>query len=186
MINPRHAIFPALLTGSTALIFLTSLIASPERIISAATQPQEPVGISSADCSIGVSFPESIQQWCPLIMTAAAEHQVEPQLLAAMMLQESGGDPQAYSSSGAVGLMQVMPSDGIAVSFYCGDHPCFQNRPTMDQLFDPDFNLDYSAAMMAGLIARTGDTREALTAYGPMDVGYYYADLVLTIYANYQ
>jgi len=44
-------------------------------------------------------------------------------LIAAVILQESGGDPSAYSSSGAVGLMQVMPRDGIAAEFMCVNGP---------------------------------------------------------------
>jgi hypothetical protein len=39
--------------------------------------------------------------------------------------------------------------------------------------------------MLAGLINRLGSLREALKAYGPMDMGYSYADRVLAIYENY-
>jgi hypothetical protein len=40
--------------------------------------------------------------------------------------------------------------------------------------------------MLAGLITTLGSQREALKAYGPMDVGYGYADKVLAIYENYR
>jgi hypothetical protein len=36
--------------------------------------------------------------------------------------------------------------------------------------------------MLAGLIQRFGNVRDALKAYGPKDVGYYYADIVLNIH----
>jgi hypothetical protein len=36
--------------------------------------------------------------------------------------------------------------------------------------------------MLAGLLQKYGNTREALKYYGPMNVGYYYADKVLGIY----
>jgi hypothetical protein len=39
--------------------------------------------------------------------------------------------------------------------------------------------------MLAGLVKHAGSLREALKAYGPMDVGYYYADKVLAIYKIY-
>jgi hypothetical protein len=39
--------------------------------------------------------------------------------------------------------------------------------------------------MLAGLVRRTGSLRDALKSYGPMDVGYYYADKVLGIYQRY-
>jgi len=107
-------------------------------------------------------------------------------LIAAVMLQESGGNPDAYSRSGAVGLMQVMPHDGKAAEFMCINGPCFANRPSMQELFDPQFNIQYGVRMLAGLIQRKGDVREALRAYGPMDAGYTYADKVLTIYQNYR
>jgi hypothetical protein len=38
--------------------------------------------------------------------------------------------------------------------------------------------------MLAGLLQRYGNMREALRAYGPMDVGYGYADIVMGIYSH--
>jgi soluble lytic murein transglycosylase-like protein len=85
-----------------------------------------------------------------------------------------------------VGLMQVMPRDGLAASFECINGPCFASRPTIEELQDPSFNVEYGVRMLAGLNARLGGLREALKAYGPMDVGYSYADKVLAIYENYR
>jgi hypothetical protein len=51
----------------------------------------------------------------------------------------------------------------------------------MNELFDPEYNVAYGANMLAGLINYHGNVRDALKAYGPKDVGYYYADLVLGI-----
>ena len=132
-------------------------------------------------------FPNNIQQWEALIIEKAQEYDLDPNFIAAVMLQESGGNSQVMSSSGAVGLMQVMPRDGIAATFYCGNKPCFIDRPTIEQLQHPDFNIDYGARMLANLIKKNnGSMREALYMYGPMDVGYYYADIVLAIYERYQ
>jgi hypothetical protein len=39
--------------------------------------------------------------------------------------------------------------------------------------------------MLARLFNNHGDLRDALKYYGPRDVGYYYADKVLGIYAKY-
>ena len=99
---------------------------------------------------------------------------------------ESGGDEAAYSSSGAVGLMQVMPRDGIAATFECINGPCFASRPTIEELLQPEFNVEYGSQMLAGLVSNLGSPREALKAYGPMDVDYSYADRVLSIYDNYR
>ena len=82
--------------------------------------------------------------------------------------------------------MQVMPRDGIASTFMCINGPCFTNRPTVQELQDPTFNINFGTSMLSGLQAKLGDMREALKYYGPMDVGYTYADKVLGIYASYR
>jgi soluble lytic murein transglycosylase-like protein len=135
-------------------------------------------------CSLNKKYPTPILQWCSLIDTSAVENGLPADLVAAVMLEESGGDPRAYSISGAVGLMQVMPRDGLAASFLCAAGPCFANRPTMDQLFDPGFNIAYGTRMLAGLVEKYGGIRDGLLHYGPMDVGYDYADIVLAIWKN--
>lgn len=137
-------------------------------------------------CPLRSKYPASIQQWCNLIIQVSTDFELDANLIAAVMLQESGGDPQAYSKSGAVGLMQVMPRDGLAAAFMCINGPCFSSRPTSDELFDPAFNLQYGVRMLAGLANKHGNMRDALKAYGPMDVGYSYVDKVLAIYENYQ
>lgn len=56
----------------------------------------------------------------------------------------------------------------------------------MAELYDPEYNISYGVRMLAGLIQKTGNPRDALKSYGPMDVGYYYADKVLKIFEVYQ
>jgi soluble lytic murein transglycosylase-like protein len=138
------------------------------------------------NCQVSSSYPEKIRQWCEIITLFAAKVELPPNLVAAVMLQESGGDATAYSASGAVGLMQVMPRDGKAASFECINGPCFASRPTIKELQDPSYNVEYGTGMLAGLIERLGSLREALKAYGPMDMGYSYADRVLAIYEKYR
>ncbi len=138
-----------------------------------------------ADCQLSHRFPASILQWCELITHYACKRGLTPDLLAALIWQESGGDPLAYSHSGAVGLMQVMPNDGLAAGFMCANGPCFSSRPTTAQLQDPEFNIAYGSRMLSGLMKRQGSLREALKSYGPMDVGYSYADKVMGIFQRY-
>ena len=102
------------------------------------------------------------------------------------MLEESGGDPLAYSASGAVGLLQVMPRDGLAEAFQCINGPCFAARPSISELQDPAYNLDFGTRLLKGLLAGAGDLREALRAYGPVGVEYAYADDVLAILEGYR
>jgi soluble lytic murein transglycosylase-like protein len=164
-------------TGVNAEVF--NLPAEESEVVELTTDEEEGCPLSSA-------YPEKVRRWCELIMEFAATHGLPPELIAAVILQESGGDPQAYSSSGAVGLMQVMPRDGLAAEFQCVNGPCFASRPTIVELQNPEYNIEYGTRMLAGLLARHGDLRAALKAYGPMDRGYGYADTVLAIYENYR
>lgn len=190
----QKALFPAILLGSLILYWISQAIGAPQPLANAAplTPTEVPaveevsVQTAAGECVLPARYPESIRQWCDLVQTSAAEHGIDAALIASVMLQESGGDPQAYSKSGAVGLMQVMPRDGIAAGFNCINGPCFASRPSMEELFDPGFNISYGARMLSNLIQKYGDVREALRAYGPMDMEYRYADLVLTIYENYR
>lgn len=140
---------------------------------------------ADSKCVLSSGFPEKVRRWCTQIQRHASRNDLDPNLIAAIIWQESGGNPGAYSKSGAVGLMQVMPRDGIAASFQCVNGPCFTNRPTINELEKPNFNIKYGSGMIAGLLEKHGDIREALKYYGPMNVGYYYADKVIKIYQSY-
>ncbi len=150
-------------------------------------------------CEISPSYPEQIQQWCVLITGYAHLRGFDPNLIAAQIWQESDGDPNAYSHSGANGLTQVMSSDGIAATFLNDKgEPYFANRPTMAELKDPTFNVDYGTGLLEGIRNRISEDytaeqladpaiqrtilRETLKKYGPRDRGYEYADIVLAIY----
>jgi soluble lytic murein transglycosylase-like protein len=159
----------------------TQSAAQPENL----PPSEQPVPASSEECQVSDSFPEEVRQWCELITRYADEHNVAPDLVAAVIWLESGGKAAAYSRSGAVGLMQVMPRDGIAEKFQCINGPCFASRPTIEELEDPAYNIEYGTRMLAGLFERKNSWRDALRSYGPMDVGYSYADKVLAIYERY-
>jgi soluble lytic murein transglycosylase-like protein len=81
--------------------------------------------------------------------------------------------------------MQIMPRDGIAAGFMCGSTSCFSLRPSTSDLLNPDANIAYGARMLAGLVQRIGNVRDALYSYGPVNVGYSYADRVLQIYQSH-
>ena len=179
--------------GSLVLALLGWLLAghinistSPE--VAYAAEPSQAAESSQAQdtCQVSLSYPIEILQWCKIITEEAIQVELPPNLIAAVMLQESGGDANAYSASGAVGLMQVMPRDGIAAEFECINGPCFASRPSIEELLEPGYNIEYGSQMLSGLVARQGSFREALKAYGPMDVDYSYADRVLSIYENYR
>jgi soluble lytic murein transglycosylase-like protein len=156
--------------------------ASKDQAVNSVSNNKSP----SNTCELSEQYPFSILQWCDLITRHADENSLPPGLIAALIWQESGGNPTAYSVSGAVGLMQVMPRDGIAASFMCVNGPCFATRPATAELEDPEFNIEYGTRMLASLFSRYQDMREALLRYGPQDVGYSYADKVLGIYERHR
>jgi hypothetical protein len=205
MNHVRQFIFPGAIVGSIFLAsFGYSVMARVPKVPSSNNEPQSQEAVqdasttnqvqpdaqsntigkgeSSPDCAINPNYPEDVRQWCSQIMRHASKNNLDPNLIAAVIWQESGGNPTAYSKSGAVGLMQVMPRDGIASTFQCINGPCFSNRPTIIELEKPNFNIKFGTGMIAGLLQRHGSLREALKFYGPMNVDYYYADIVLNIY----
>ena len=172
--------------GNLEELFDASIAYTPGDFTSPADSQADGTSESnSAGCQVSSDFPGSILEWCGLISQYAERNSLDPDLVAAVILQESGGQHLAYSHSGAVGLMQVMPRDGIAETFMCKNGPCFSSRPTINELQDPEFNIAFGTRMLAGLENRFGNIRDALKSYGPMDVGYAYADKVLAIHERY-
>jgi soluble lytic murein transglycosylase-like protein len=193
MSNVPSLVIRGTFMGCTALALLGWFLAgqielspSNEVAYAAASDQADENSIQSNNCQVSLSYPYGILQWCQIITQQAAQAELPPDLIAAVILMESGGDQAAYSRSGAVGLMQVMPRDGIAATFECLNGPCFASRPTIEELLQPEFNIEYGSQMLAGLVSNLGSPREALKAYGPMDVYYSYADRVLSIYENYR
>ena len=137
-------------------------------------------------CDPLVRFPEAIKQYCPYILTSAQENSLDPVLIAAVIFQESAGDEKAISHSGAIGLMQVMPRDGIASTFMCINGPCFANRPIIQELLEPAYNISYGSRLLGDLILTSGDLREGLKLYGPDQMDYLYADKVISIMEQYR
>lgn len=80
--------------------------------------------------------PARFKQYDPLIRTVAAEQQLDPMLVKAVVWRESRFDPLKYGGHGERGLMQV--SDAAAVEW------ARQNRIDnfqVEDLFDPTTNL---------------------------------------------
>lgn len=75
-------------------------------------------------------------------------HDMPNNLIAAMAMQESGFNPKAKSSAGALGLMQIVPKY----------HPGVNTN-------DPDMSIEYGAEYLAKLKARFGSWELALAAY---------------------
>ena len=89
------------------------------------------------------------QRYNPLIEEIAAEHDVDKFLVKAVMRQESGFDSTAYSSKGAIGLMQVMPATGEQWARATG-----RLGFKRDALWDPRTNIEAGTWILAQALAR--------------------------------
>ncbi len=91
------------------------------------------------------------------IRASATEFGVEPSLVAAVIKAESRFDPEATSSRGAYGLMQLLPETARFVSERTGISGDFR---------DPETNIRIGTRYLSYLQSRyEGDRRLALAAY---------------------
>jgi len=95
-----------------------------------------------------------------IVRAHAENYRLEPQLLAAVIYQESKFDADAVSSSGAVGLMQLLPSTGQGIADRTGGRNW---QP--DDLRNPELNVRYGSWYLRHLLDKYGDERLALAAY---------------------
>ena len=97
----------------------------------------------------------------------AAENDVHPAFIAAIILRESSYDPQAVSSVGARGLMQVMSDTYEFVNRKLDDGATFED------MFDPETNIRYGCWYI-GYLSKifNGDPIKIACAYhaGPNNV----------------
>ena len=87
-------------------------------------------------------------------------YQLDPALLAAVIYQESKFRAHARSSSGAVGLMQLLPSTAEGIAVHTGG-----TKFRVSDLDDPEINVRYGSWYLRHLLDKYGDERTALAAY---------------------
>ncbi len=96
---------------------------------------------------------DAVLQWLPEIQAAASATGVPAEVIAAVIRVESGGDPNAVSVAGALGLMQVMPAE-------------FQSQGVSeDSWFDPATNIMAGSTEIGKFLASTGSIEQALASY---------------------
>ena len=165
-----------------ALVWITRSTNEPDNL------PAEPVDAPLASPTLETSlslqpptltlsprWKTDVRRWQASITHYASQYQIDPNLIAAVMTMESGGNPNAVSRSGAIGLMQIMPFHSCAT-------------------FDPDGNISCGVFILATYYHRAGDDWRTGLAYyncGERGVkesrcgttgGYAYADKVLNLY----
>ncbi len=95
-----------------------------------------------------------------IISSHAKNYEIDGALLAAVIYRESKFDPEAESSSGALGLMQLLPSTAGGIATFTGGD-AFE----LDDLYDPELNVRYGSFYLKRLIDRYGELELALAAY---------------------
>ena len=92
------------------------------------------------------------QLFHPIIIQVSSRHQVDPALVKAIIMAESGYNPKAISKRGAKGLMQLMPSTAQALG--------------VEDVFNPKENISGGVRYFKQLVNRfDGDIKLALAAY---------------------
>lgn len=117
------------------------------------TQKQAQAALATAD---GAQIKSSV-------IKHSESYKVDPLLIYAVILTESGFRKNAVSSAGCIGLMQLAPST-------------FKARNVGTNIYDIDQNVHAGTKHLSGLIARyNGDIYRALAAYN-MGGGNVYKD----------
>lgn len=94
------------------------------------------------------------------IMTAGYVYDVEPALIASVINEESSFNNLCESSSGAIGLMQIMPSTAEWLSVRMGI-----NDYSIIKLYEPQFNINMGTFYLRYLMDRFKDEYTVLCAY---------------------
>jgi soluble lytic murein transglycosylase len=95
-----------------------------------------------------------------IVVGHAANYDLDPALLAAVIYRESKFDAGARSSSGAIGLMQLLPATAKGIALHTGG-----SRFRVADLYDPEINVRYGAFYLRRLLTKYADERLALAAY---------------------
>jgi soluble lytic murein transglycosylase-like protein len=117
---------------------------------------------STLDAAQAGASPTTGAAYAPLIEQAAARYGLDPAVLYGLIQQESGFDPSARSSAGALGLTQLMPSTAASLG--------------VAEPLDAVQSIEGGARYLSGLLHQfAGNTADALAAYnaGPGAVQQY-------------
>ena len=107
--------------------------------------PAEGSASQSADARRASAWLARSVDYDAAISRAAAASKIQPELVRAVIVVESGFNPRAISHRGAVGLMQLLPATARRYGAF--------------NAFDPEQNIFAGAHYLADLIARYGSDR---------------------------
>lgn len=86
---------------------------------------------------------------------------MDPHFIYAVIKTESKFNPEAVSDVGARGLMQLMPDAYDWIKYRMKD----ERIVSYDDMFNPEYNIEYGTYMLKLLTDEYGDTPTAVAAY---------------------
>jgi soluble lytic murein transglycosylase-like protein len=133
------------LDGSSSIAVLRSRVATVQRYVPMVQEPEKEAVAPQPWTRVAGEYAE-------LIRTVAAEHDLDPAVITAMIQVESNFDPFAVSHKGACGLLQLIPATA--------------ERFGVKDVFDPSDNVTGGAKYFRWLLDRFENRMEfALAAY---------------------
>jgi hypothetical protein len=115
----------------------------------------DPVIAQADDSALCTYWKSNITQWTDLITKYSADNGLDPNFVAALIEEESKGNPRLISKAGAVGLMQIMPYERG-----------FTWRPTTRTLLKPEANIEWGTNTLNEVIRQAqGRLSLAVLAY---------------------
>jgi soluble lytic murein transglycosylase len=106
-----------------------------------------------------VAYPEAFREL--VTQHAKSADELDPELLQALMREESALDPHALSWAGALGLCQLMPATAAGVAMQLR-----VRQPTRAQLLEPNLNIRLGARYLSDLVRRARGVKQfALAGY---------------------
>lgn len=100
-------------------------------------------------------------EYTDLVNKAAKEYNLQPALIYGVIHTESRFDPQAGSSVGALGLMQIMPETFDWLQEKRGE----AGKYTTEDLYTPSVNIDYGSYLLRYFLDYYGNEKCAVAAY---------------------
>lgn len=183
LLDSAPALSPGLVTRE--IVLPRKIVASPILLAAPMKAPQKALTAAKRNSKRQLIKPVK-RQYRDLIRQAANRHGIDPAMIKAIIMAESSFNPNAVSSRGAQGLMQLMPQTAESLGVV--------------NAFDPGKNIDAGARYFRWLLKQCrGDVQMALAAYNaglqnvknhngvpPFKTTVRYVEKVLTYYEHYK
>jgi len=123
-----------------------------QKVIKPQILEKEHLAVISENRLLSVSGKKAEHLYHPIIMQTCSRYQIDPAIVKAIIMAESGYNPRAISTKGAKGLMQLMPETAQDLG--------------VEDCFNPQQNINGGVRHFKQLVNQfNGDFKLALAAY---------------------